>query len=458
MLTRLHVKGFKNLPQNELFFGPLTCLSGAPGAGKSSLADAIQFLALLAGGSIQEAVAGVAQASQPNQRAALLRHKGSAARIELDCDVLIEPMAHDPEGREVQATCNHLRYQLRLKWTEKKGESGCFEIEEEQLGPALPDRQGHQLHFPHANHWRTSLLTPAVPRETLFIQTRREKAGRVVAVVPDRIPAKPIEVLADNLKATVLSSCPSDFPTAWLVAREMQRWLITRLDCARLPQDEALKTLCHRLDQQITQGDGSDWRDRLSADFQELGGEEVRFQPDDSGTPAAVYKNGLSLPLQAMGASSRRLFHLLAPLADRAQQHLLFIDDVDLVATAENSEALYQRLNAFTSDVEDFYDPANPLRQVIFVGNHRHLIFQCAHDAWLRAETTAPGHSRFGFPRGTWRVAAQQNGKGWSLSKWGEPPLKEETGESDTQVDQDPKPSKRKSFEHPLLPFEEYSA
>lgn len=456
MLTRLHVKGFKNLPQNELFFGPLTCLSGASGAGKSSLVDAIQFLALLAGGSIPEAVAGVTEAVQANQRAALLRHKGSATRIEFDCDVLIEPMAHDTEGREVQATCNHLRYQLRLKWTEKKGEAGTFEIEEELLGPALPDRQGHQLHFPHANHWRTSLLTPTVPRETLFIQTRREKAGRVVAVVPDRIPAKPIEVLTDSLKATVLSSCPSDFPTAWLVAQEMQRWLVTRLDNKRFIQDETLKTLCHRLDGQASQTNGSDWRDGLSADFQELGGEEVRFQPNEAGTLSAVYKNGLTLPLQAMGASSRRLFHLLTPLADRSRQHLLVIDDLDLIATAENSAALYQRLDAFTSDVEDFYDPANPLRQVIFVGNQPRLIFQCPQDSWLRAETTAPGNSRFGFPRGTWRVAAQQGGKGWSQSKWGDPPLNEETDGAHAQADNGPKPNKHKSFEHPLLPFEEY--
>lgn len=457
MLTRLHVKGFKNLPQNELFFGPFTCLSGATGAGKSNLADAIQFLALLAGGSIHEAVAGVTPAAVPNQRAALLRHKAGAARIEFDCDVLIEPLAHDAEGREVQATCNHLRYQLRLKWTEKKDAAGCFEIEEELLGPALPDRQGHQLHFPHANHWRTSLLTPSVPRETLFIQTRREKAGRVVAVVPDRVPAKPIEVLAESLKATVLSSCPSDFPTAWLVAREMQRWLVTRLNHPTLPHGETLKTLCRRLDQDTHHSNGGDWRDGLSADVQELGGEEVRFQADKGETLVAVYKNGLTLPLQAMSASSRRLFQLLTPMADRAQQHLLVIDDLDLISSAENSEALHQRLQAFVADVEDFYEPANPLRQVIVVSNDPHFTFLCALDSWLRAETTAPGNARFGFPRGTWRVTTQPSGKGWSPSKWGEPPRNDEADEADPLADSGGKTSKRKSFEHPLLPFEEYS-
>ena len=44
MLTRLIVKGFKNLDDVEVRFGPFTCIAGQNGVGKSNLFDAILFL------------------------------------------------------------------------------------------------------------------------------------------------------------------------------------------------------------------------------------------------------------------------------------------------------------------------------------------------------------------------------------------------------------------------------
>ena len=48
MLTRLKVKGFKNLQDVDVRFGPFTCIVGLNGVGKSNLFDAIHFLSLLA--------------------------------------------------------------------------------------------------------------------------------------------------------------------------------------------------------------------------------------------------------------------------------------------------------------------------------------------------------------------------------------------------------------------------
>ena len=48
MLTRLRARGFKNLVDVELRFGPLTCVAGPNGVGKSNVFDAIRFLSLLA--------------------------------------------------------------------------------------------------------------------------------------------------------------------------------------------------------------------------------------------------------------------------------------------------------------------------------------------------------------------------------------------------------------------------
>ena len=48
MLTRLQIKGFKNLHDVDLRFGPFTCIAGRNGVGKSNLFDAITFLSDLA--------------------------------------------------------------------------------------------------------------------------------------------------------------------------------------------------------------------------------------------------------------------------------------------------------------------------------------------------------------------------------------------------------------------------
>src|SRR5437868_842788 len=59
MLTRLRVRGFKNLLDLDVRFGPFTCLAGANGVGKSNLFDAIRFLHLLSKNPIMEAVRNV---------------------------------------------------------------------------------------------------------------------------------------------------------------------------------------------------------------------------------------------------------------------------------------------------------------------------------------------------------------------------------------------------------------
>ena len=62
MLTRLIVKGFKNLVDVDIHFGPFTCIAGPNGAGKSNLFDAILFLQALADKPLLEAAMAVRSA------------------------------------------------------------------------------------------------------------------------------------------------------------------------------------------------------------------------------------------------------------------------------------------------------------------------------------------------------------------------------------------------------------
>jgi len=63
VLTRLEVKGFKNLLDVNVAFGPFTCIAGANGIGKSNVFDAIEFLSLLASETFTEAAQRVRSAS-----------------------------------------------------------------------------------------------------------------------------------------------------------------------------------------------------------------------------------------------------------------------------------------------------------------------------------------------------------------------------------------------------------
>jgi ABC-type glutathione transport system ATPase component len=59
MLLRMKVKGFRNLRDVEIRFGPLTCFVGPNGVGKSNIFDAIHFLKELADKDIQSAAQSV---------------------------------------------------------------------------------------------------------------------------------------------------------------------------------------------------------------------------------------------------------------------------------------------------------------------------------------------------------------------------------------------------------------
>jgi predicted ATPase len=63
MLTKLEIRGFKNLLDVQVEFGPFTCIAGANGMGKSNVFDAIEFLSYLASEPLAEASQRVRGAS-----------------------------------------------------------------------------------------------------------------------------------------------------------------------------------------------------------------------------------------------------------------------------------------------------------------------------------------------------------------------------------------------------------
>jgi len=104
VLTRLRVRGFKNLLDVDVSFGPFTCIAGANGIGKSNWFDAIRFLHLLTRNQLMEAVPKIRDTSgQSADPAALFTTFGTyrAPEMRFTADLIVERQAQD----DFWATC-----------------------------------------------------------------------------------------------------------------------------------------------------------------------------------------------------------------------------------------------------------------------------------------------------------------------------------------------------------------
>jgi len=112
MITRLEIDGFKGFEAFDIDLAPLTVIVGGNAAGKSNLFDVVSLLSNLAGKDVAEAVKDMR--GEPLE---LFRQtaSGRARRIVLAAEVLVDPMARDPWGSEVELTHTRLRYEVTLE-------------------------------------------------------------------------------------------------------------------------------------------------------------------------------------------------------------------------------------------------------------------------------------------------------------------------------------------------------
>lgn len=108
MLTRLEVDGFKNLLGFSVDFGPLTCIAGPNGVGKSNIFDAIELLSLLVDHPLMEATARVHRdPTGPRDPGLLFWRNGDerSHRIRLAAEMLVEPEARGGPLKRLGPPC-----------------------------------------------------------------------------------------------------------------------------------------------------------------------------------------------------------------------------------------------------------------------------------------------------------------------------------------------------------------
>ena len=163
MLTRLQIRGFKNLAHVDIRFGPLTCITGPNGAGKSNLFEAIAFLAALAERPLAQAALAACRGAEHGEGLEnLFRRTGQQVEPEmrLQAEMIIPAQGEDDLGQTTRASMTLLRYSLALGRRTPCDDlpGGGLEIRHEELVHLNRKTAARTLGFRHRKAWRDSVM------------------------------------------------------------------------------------------------------------------------------------------------------------------------------------------------------------------------------------------------------------------------------------------------------------
>ena len=242
MLTRLQIDGFKNLRGVDLRFGPLTCIAGRNGVGKSNLFDAIAFLRDLASMPLVKAATQVRGTGRRiSGIASLFDLSGSGQpHMTLVADMVVARQVQDDFDRPATATATCLRYTLHLALRAAAGpEHGQpLELLKEELLALSLEAATQELKFGPDKAWIRRFLKGPGSRTTPFIDTK-DGAIRLWGDKQGKGGGRQAAVPAAKSPQTVLASVgASTYPTALAVRREMQSWRQLQLEPSALREPD----------------------------------------------------------------------------------------------------------------------------------------------------------------------------------------------------------------------------
>ncbi len=458
MLTRLAIKGFKNLVDAEVRFGPLTCIAGANGIGKSNLFDAIQFLGLLADKSFIEAASEVRGGGTLTNLFTI----GGDNRMHLSCDVLIPEQGVDDFNQPAVAQNTFVTYEIELFLTDDRSTSiPKISLEREVLSYVTKAETRQRLGFPHAKEWRDSVARGTGRRSSrTFIRTEADAntGDTVIHLQSDRMRAadkdrrgggRPAAFLASRLPRTVLSSAHNaeEARTAVLLRREMRQWRQLQLEPSALRRSDDFQSPA-RIDPSGAHVPASLYRLATMAEeqpadvYQQIanrvaqlveGVRSIRVDRDEGRKllQLLLQENGqIELPASALSDGTLRFLALAVMERDPEETGVLCLEEPENGIHPRRIEAMLGLLEDMAVDPMIAVDESNPLRQVIFsthsplvVGSLRpeHVVFAQPDRRKLDGKMSeSVGFSAVGD---SWRtkVGAEPVSLGFILSYLGQP-------------------------------------
>ena len=232
MLLRLRVKGFKNLRDVDVRFGPLTCFVGPNGVGKSNIFDALQFLRRLADEDIQTAAEAVrSPASGGFGPLDLFWSADPTEELSFEADMLVPPKVVDDFGVETKPTTTLLRYAIAFR--HRMAPRPRLELLRETLTHLRKGEARAIIGFPHGREFRDSVLV-GERRGGGFITTKAGAHGAEVFLHGDG-GSRGRPAPAGHSPRTILGGTnTADYPTVLAARREMSRWHALHLEPSAL--------------------------------------------------------------------------------------------------------------------------------------------------------------------------------------------------------------------------------
>jgi predicted ATPase len=387
MLTRLTIKGFKNLFDCEVAFGPFTCVAGINASGKSNLFDAIMFLRDLADYSIVEAASRIRDNS--GRRATNLKSlftalpNGDVNDIELEAEFLVQKIVLDDFGREAQPSATHLKYKITLRYIQSSGQTPeRIELIHESLKYVLKTESRKRLGFKTSAEFWNSVIGGA--RRADFISTESNGSVPVIRLRQDGHQGRPLDIPAPNSPRTILSTINTDDkPTALAARREMQSWRLLQLEPSKLrlpddfsdeskvsPEGAHMPATLARLEKY------SEVANRLSDLLPEVRTVEVDV---DEGrrlkTLVVSQRDGSSHTARSLSDGTLRFLALAIISADSSSGGLICLEEPENGIHPSRVRAMMELLGDIASDPELPVGQDNPLRQII-INTHSPLVVQ----------------------------------------------------------------------------------
>ena len=417
MLTRLKVKGFKNLVDVDVWFGPFTCIAGANGVGKSNLFDAITFLSALADRPLMDAALSVRdEGGRTGDIRSLFTHVGNefSEEMSFEAEMIIPAKGFDDLAQEAKASSTFVSYAISLRYRQE-GDShslGALELTREELSYIKRGEVSKHLRFRHSPAWRKSAI---LGRRWTPYYISTDPARGVIKVHQDGgSSGKAQSLLAANLPRTALSAASAaESPTATLARREMQSWRLLQLEPSALREPDRFSapvklssdgghlpaTLYHLANTANGRGQMSDWQadqaarvySRVATALSQLIDDvrAVKVDRDEKRELLTLYvtgRDGTSHAARALSDGTLRFLALAVLALDSGTQGTICLEEPENGIHPTRIPSMINLLEDLATDVDFPVDPHNPLRQVIVNTHSPAVVMQVPEDSLLMAD------------------------------------------------------------------------
>lgn len=441
MLTRLEAKGFKNLRDLEVEFGPFTCIAGANGVGKSNIFDAIQFLAELADRPLMEAAEAV-RATRSERSADprdLFWDPGADGEqsIALAAEMIVPREIEDDFGQQACATTTFLRYELEVGFEPPSGleRRGRLVLMKESMRHITQSDAWERMRFPHAAGTFRRKVVQGRRSGVAYISTTNDSSGeRMITVHQDGgSRGQPRRASATRASSTVVrTTSVKDDPTILAARREMQSWRRLALEPTALRTADRytdsrtmasdgrhLPAALYRLATEAS-GNGTSAADvyaRVSGRLRQLTGLHVgglQVDADDTRELLTVHlteRSGREFPARSLSEGTLRFLALCVMHEDPTFGGVICMEEPENGIHPANVEAMVDLVSDLAVDPREEPGIDNPLRQVI-VNTHSPGVVQLVgtEDLLLATEEikSVEGHERSALAlrpmKGSWRA------------------------------------------------------